>query len=336
MERDYRPATPMRSFLQKRFFSINESYPDEQWLQHYGSTKDRYKTWLLQEGDARQPSLAACHAALHTHMPELVPLWQHLLELTHATDWEARLLSMYCPAPYTGGCSQSVWTRYSPILVRNYDHKPALCEGRIMKSRWHEAEVIAMTEHFWGAVDGMNSYGLAVSFAVGGSRVVGEGFGMALVLRYILEFCRTTEEAIAVLRRVPVHMAYNVTLLDRRHRCVTVEIGPGATPRVLQLPLAVNHQGDFSLRNFSSSSCSLERKQALLDQLYNPSSSIDSFIHAFEYAPLFATDYEEGRGTLYTAIYNPTMLSVEYRWPYQRRMYLSFERFSEQEIRVIY
>ena len=39
-------------------------------------------------------------------------------------------------------------------------------------------------------------------------------------------------------------------------------------------------------------------------------------------------------GTLYTAIYNPQLRSVEYRWPNRLRMYQSFAFFEEYDVQV--
>ena len=66
----------------------------------------------------------------------------------------------------------------------------------------------------WGLLDGLNEDGLAASLTFGGSREVGTGFGISIVMRYLLETCTTVAEALSVLDRVPVHMAYNVTVLD--------------------------------------------------------------------------------------------------------------------------
>jgi predicted choloylglycine hydrolase len=66
-----------------------------------------------------------------------------------------------------------------------------------------------MSDCVWGALDGMNAAGLAVSLNFGGRRVEGPGFGVILIVRYILETCRNAVEALAVLRRVPVHLSYN-------------------------------------------------------------------------------------------------------------------------------
>lgn len=317
--------------LRKRVHAVSEAYPGEKWLAHTHAALPDYRRWFASEGELKRPALDECRTAMETHMPELVPLWEHLVSLTNG---DARLLSFYCPAPYLSGCSQAVWTRYTPTLVRNYDYAPDACEGRIMKTCWHGTQVIASTDCLWGALDGMNEHGLAVSLAFGGQESVAEGFGMPIILRYVLEFCRTVEDAAAVLCRVPAHMAYNVTLLDAYGQVRTVELAPFTSPKVTHKPFAVNHQGDFELTNYAMFSRSYERQQFLLARLYDPLSSVESLVNAFEFAPLFATNYAQGFGTLYTAIYNPQMRAMEYRWPNRVRMYQSFAYFEECELWV--
>ncbi len=75
------------------------------------------------------------------------------------------------------------------MLVRNYDYHPALWDGVLLSSSWTGRRVIAMLDSLWGVLDGINEDGLAVSLAFGGRQVVGEGFGMPLILRYVLETC---------------------------------------------------------------------------------------------------------------------------------------------------
>ena len=72
--------------------------------------------------------------------------------------------------------------------------------------------------------------------------VFGEGFGIALLLRYVLEFCQNVAEAVAVLCRVPVHVAYNVALLDGSGRHATVFIAPDRPPRVEPWLVSANRQ----------------------------------------------------------------------------------------------
>ncbi|MBF0198824.1 MAG: hypothetical protein HQL32_14000 [Planctomycetes bacterium] len=320
----------------KKFSAIEEEYPGEKWLDFYRHVDESYQNWFLKEGDFRRPSFAECQQALKTYMPEFVPLWEHLQKLCEANDKQARLLSLYCPTPYLTGCSQAVWSRYSPVLVRNYDYSPSLSEGRILKSKWFDTEVIASTDCLWGVLDGMNEHGLSLSLSFGGSDIVGDGFGIPLILRYVLEFCKTTREALEHLTRIPTNMAYNITLIDAYFDVATVELSPVDSPKVSHAPFAVNHQGDFDLGNYAMFSRSFERKQTIIDRLYDPLMSIESFIDGFEYAPLFATDYDNNFGTLYTAVYNPQLRAMEYRWPYHVRMYQSFEVFNEQELWVNY
>jgi predicted choloylglycine hydrolase len=215
---------------QKRFHAVAEAMPGEKWLAHYRSALPAYRHWFSIEGELKRPSLTDCRDALHEFMPEFVPLWERLIELADADTNDARLLSFYCPAPYLSGCSQAVWVRYNPTLVRNYDYSPDFCEGRIMRTRWHNTDVIASTDCLWGVLDGMNEHGLAVSLAFGGKEATTEGFGIPIILRYILEFCRNADEATALLCRIPAHMAYNVTILDAEGRVQTVEVAPFSEP----------------------------------------------------------------------------------------------------------
>ncbi|MDA8328009.1 MAG: C45 family autoproteolytic acyltransferase/hydrolase [Betaproteobacteria bacterium] len=319
-------------YLPKRFQAVDELYPAEKWLAHYKMALPAYRRWFASEGELKRPGLAECQAALQAYMPEMLPVWQHLLELAHADDNDARLLSFYCPAPYLSGCSQAVWTRYTPVLVRNYDYAPEHCEARIMKTNWHHTPVIASTDCLWGALDGMNEHGLAASLAFGGDDTVTEGFALPVILRYVLELCTTVDEAVKVLQRVPAHMAYNVTLLDAYGEVRTVELTPYAEPKITYKPYAVNHQGEHDMSNFALFSKSYERQQHLVSKLYDPLYTIESFINAFEYSPLFTTNYAQGFGTLYTAIYNPQLRAMEYRWPNRVRMYQSFAYFEENQL----
>ncbi len=315
---------------------VDEDKPGKKWLAFYDQAIEGYKKWFLNEGEFNRPNYQACHNAIKQYMPEFEPLWLSLIELTNADDLEARLLSFYCPSSYVTGCSQAVWMKYNPILVRNYDYDLALSEMRVVKSKWFDTEVIASTDCLWGVLDGMNEHGLSVSLSFGGTRDRGQGFGIPIILRYILEFCKTTEQAVAVLQRVPTHMAYNVTILDANYTVNTVELHPNNITKVSHIPLAVNHQGEYELTDYAIFSKSHERKKFLIDKLYDPLINIENFIDSFEYTPLFADDYQQGFGTVYTAIYNPTLKATEFRWPYGVRRYKSFVHFEEESFCVNY
>ncbi len=324
------------SIYSKVFFSTEEDYPGDKWLLFYNYSKSGYRNWFLKDGEYGRPSIEDCSQALKKHMPEFHPLWEHLIQISSADETMAKMLSLYCPATTKRGCAQAVWTRDNPILVRNYDYAIELLEGRIQKTNWFGTKVIASTDSLWGALDGMNEHGLALSLAYGGNDDIGKGFGVSLVLRYILEFCKNTQDAIAVLKRVPINMSYNITILDSLFHFKTLEISPTYGVKEQSKPFAVNKQGGFDLSSYSLFSNSLEKEKAIFDKLSDPLVNIETFVDTFSYAPLFSRNYKKSFGTLYTVIYNPFLRAMEYRWPNHLRLYQSFEYFLEQESWVLY
>ncbi len=322
--------------MQLRFRALSEPTPGE-------ATKDRflrywpaYRQWFLRQGDGARPGFLTCRNALARYMPELVPTWEKLVALAGEGDQQARLLSLYRPSPYLSGCSQAVYSGDESLLVRNYDYHPRHCEAVILQTAWHGTKVIGQSDTLWGLLDGINEHGLSVSLAFGGRRVVGDGFGIPLVLRYVLEFSNTADEALAVLRRVPSHMAYNVHVLDAQRVYYNVHVSPDRDAHVMDSPVATNHQREIEWTRHAEETHTLEREQFLLDRL-NGGSPLDDerFVKLFLAPPLYNRRYAEGFGTLYTAAYDPENRTATYLWP-NHRWQVSFDSFDESELLVRY
>jgi predicted choloylglycine hydrolase len=317
------------------FTAVDEARPGEKWGALFRLFWPAYRRWYLREGDAARPGYLTCRNALRKHMPELESTYDELVELAGGGDLEARFLSLYRPPPFLTACSQGVWRGEEPSLIRNYDYDPELCEGVMLHSRWNGSSVIAMTDCMWGALDGINEAGLAASLAFGGRRVVGEGFGMPLVLRYVLEVCETAAEAVKVLRRVPTHMAYNVTLVDRKGDFATLFLSPDRSPVVTRRPLATNHQRRVEWKEYAGATASLERERYLGEHLERHDETLESLVERFLRAPLYSGRFQQGWGTLYTAIYRTGQLSAEFLWP-GGSVTQSFQDFREIALRVEY
>ena len=209
--------------------AIEELQPGPKWRAIFEETWPAYRRWFLKEGEDARPSYPTSVRMLRAHMPELVPVHERFVSLAGGGDLAARLLTLYKPPAYIAVCSQGALTRDTPVLVRNYDYTPALFEGVILSTKLGDRRVIGTSDCLWGLLDGMNDAGLVVSLTFGGRRVVGDGFGIPLVVRYLLETCETVSQARAVLSRLPYHMAHNLTLLDRGGEAVTIRLsGPGA------------------------------------------------------------------------------------------------------------
>ncbi|GAB5470331.1 MAG: C45 family autoproteolytic acyltransferase/hydolase [Rhodospirillales bacterium] len=315
------------------FRAVEEAQPGPKWAALFAAAWPAYRTWWLQDGAQARPTYLASRRALRTHMPEIAPLYEALCELAGGGDLAARFLSFYCPPAYLSGCSQAIHPGDRPLLVRNYDYSPTAFDALVLRSAWQGRDVIGSSDGLWGLVDGMNDAGLAVSLTFGGRRVVGEGFGVPLILRYILQTCETTAEAGAVLQRIPTHMSYNVTLVDRQRRYLTAYMGPDRETLLTHAAVATNHQERVEWVSHARFSATVERERFLLQRLTLHREPAERFIAAFLKPPLYSTAFAAGFGTLYTAVYRPRDLTLQLLWP-QGHWDLPLEGFEEGARRI--
>lgn len=252
---------------------------------------------------------------MQTHLPEIVPLYDRLCELAGGGDSQSRFLSFFCPPPYLSGCSQAIWQGDEPLLVRNYDYHPKAFDAVLLHTRWQGRAVVGMSDGMLGLLDGMNDAGLALSLTFGGRREVGTGFGIPLLLRYILQVCSTLDEAVDVLRRVPCHMSYNVTALDSGGGFFTAYLAPDRAAVISRSPVATNHQERVEWSSHARFTATVERERFLLNRLALHVETQEKFTEVFLRPPLYSTAFEEGFGTLYTAAYRPARMRMQLQWP---------------------
>jgi predicted choloylglycine hydrolase len=229
------------------------------------------------------------------------------------------MLTMWRMPAVAAGCSQAVVPGRTPLLVRNYDYDPRLFEGVVASTDYSGSRrVIGTSDLLWGLVDGMNEDGLAVSLTLGGRPGSWDGFGIPVVIRYLLETCPDVDSAIAALRRIPVAQAYNVSLVDTAGRHATVYVAPGEPAEVSDLRAATNHRLTVVEHpHVSGPLRSEERQHTLLTELsdVDEGGDLSGFVEAFTKQPLRTGAYDRGFGTLYTAAYRPAEGTVTYLWP---------------------
>jgi len=308
-------GAPDRAARRLRFRAWREDEPGPRWQAHFARHWPAYREWFLIEGAERRPSLGETLRALRLHMPELLPVHERLAALAAGGDDGARFLGLWCPAPFLSNCSQAAVGGPEPALVRNYDYRTDLCEGAVMRTAWGGRRVIAVSDCVWGVLDGMNDAGLAVSLSFGGRRVVGEGFGIPVVLRYLLQAHERTADAVAALRRIPIHMAYNVTLVDADGDAATVFVSPDRPAEEGPDPVAANHQRSVEWPEHAAATRTVEREELLRREVALPGAGADSLRDAMLRPPLYSTSFDRGWGTLYTSVYRPRSGSVEIAWP---------------------
>lgn len=295
--------------------AFREDLPGPRWRQLYAATWPQYRSWYLRPGTGCRPRVSEAEQALLRHMPELHPTWERLVEMTGRDATTASMLTGWNMPAFAPACSQVVTTAGQRALIRNYDYHPDLFEQVVMSTRFSEREVIGTSDCLWGLLDGMNSDGLAASLTFGGARGSGTGFGIPVVVRYLLEVAGTVEDAVTAVSGIPIAMSYNLTLTDRTGDYRTVYLAPDGVFEQRDCPLATNHRFDepedpAHARRFRS----LERQAHLRDLLADESPP-DRVATEFLRPPLRSPYYANGFGTLYTADYRPDSGEVHYRWP---------------------
>ncbi len=300
-----------------RFIGVDEDLPDVRWKALFDETWPEYRRWWLAHDGEGRPTREQAEAALSEHMPELVPVHQRLVELAGDDDTAAAMLTLWNPPPFIVACSQIVVPDSDtgePVLYRNYDYDPRLFEATVYRSRWGSRRVMGTGDCLWGLVDGVNDRGLAVSLTFGGRREVGEGFGVPLVMRYLLEVCDDVAAGIAVLRRLPHQLSYNITLADRDGAVATVYVAPDRLARVTDRCEVTNHPEQIEWPEHAAWVNSAERL-AYLQDLQAKGTRSDGMDAAMVSEPLLARRWDEGFSTLYTAAYRPVSESLTYLWP---------------------
>jgi predicted choloylglycine hydrolase len=293
-----------------------EDEPGDQIGQHLAQVWPAFRRWW-REGANTRPTAGQARAALEEHMPELIPVWQRLAAMLPDDADAGAALALWNPPPFLTGCSQAAVLPGGPALIRNYDWDYRLFDAVVARTAYTgHRRVLGTLDCLWGLLDGINDAGLAVSLTFGGRPQVGEGFGIPLVIRYVLEVCGTLEEAVPVLRQVPVHMSYNVTVLDGSGRWATAYLAPDRPARITDRAVVTNHQGDVEWAPYAAAIRSVEREEHL-EELLAAGTDVSGVIAACLGPPLYATRFHEGFGTLYTAGYRPAEGGVSYHWPGQ-------------------
>ncbi len=247
-------------------------------------------------------------------MPELAATYDGLVELVGGGEAQARFLSLYAPTPIIRACSQAVCeSDHGPVLVRNYDHAPHLCDGVALATRWGGVGVHGLSDCLWGVLDGVNDAGLVVALAFGGRKVVGLGFSASLVVRYLLQTCSCVRDALHALARLPVYMSYNFSLLDRSGERVTAYTSPDRPAVFEAVDVSTNHQLGVEWPEYARFTQTIERF-AHLSGMAGHRPRLGPMIDAFLRPPLFRYDYRRGSGTLYTVAYDPRSMDISLYW----------------------
>src|SRR5664279_1795483 len=311
-----RPYLPSRQ-IPVTVYAINEPMPGLRWQALFDATWSGYRAWYLSHGDAARPDLRVASRMLASHMPELIPTYDRLVDLAGGDELAARMLTLWDAPAFAPACSQAALAGPEPALCRNYDYGVDLWERTIYTSAFTGRRVIGSGDCLWGLLDGMNESGLAVSLAFGGRPGSGRGFAIPIVLRYLLEVATTVAQAREVLWDLPISMSYNLTMVDAAGDSGTAFVGPDMPAEFSAAPIATNHRGDVpEYPERAARLRSVPRRNRLGEVLASDPRPAE-LAAAFLADPLYNREYSRSFGTLYTALYRPARGVAEFVWPGQ-------------------
>jgi predicted choloylglycine hydrolase len=252
---------------------------------------------------------------------------------------EPKKLQIYCPPVYQPGksCSQfavlsSVTSDKHVYVGRSYEYHHEMNDFRLCTARISgKVKHMGFTEFLLARDDGMNDHGLCVTFAGGGTfkrEPKRRGFAFFLVVRTLLDNCRTVDEAVQHLERMPVAGYWSFLVTDRNDNVALAQffdgehaikrIGPDSSEQCLfstnhyVLPEMVKNQkyaGDWILKN------SKKRYKLIETRLSQASPNISretirDLLSKEIYEGLCGHYYTDYFGTLFSVIYDLTELKA--------------------------
>lgn len=322
--------------LTRQLQVLSEDRPGAAWSKLTAQFWPGWGRWYHRHDRAPETEAESLRA-VRRHMPEMEALILRLSEAAPDLPGLSSFLSYWCPPRYLVSCSQAAsQDAAGPYLIRNYDLDPNLNELTVLRTAWRGKRVIGMVDGLSGLSDGVNENGLAASLSFGGRLVVGRGFGVPMILRYILEVCTDVQDAVEALRHVPCHMSYNVTLTDRSGAAATVFLAPDRPAMIQSRPWATNHQIGVELLAHGRYTETILRGEALEIALAPGQVPASEMVQFFMQKPLYSTGYHKGYGTIFTSLYRPKNASLELHFKEGRAGRWSVDQRRDQTMTLHY
>ena len=213
-------------------------------LRKNGKVLDSCPTFEL--GEAQTAFASSCHPYYETHFPEVLDEIKGIAQGNGVPTETlfAMLFSMYC-FTFQNKCTCFAFsTGAETVFARNSDFLVSL-EKSNMNCLYHLDGSYAFhgnTTAFVEMEDGVNEAGLAAGLTFVYPHLRAPGLNAGMLLRFLLEKCKTTAEAIEALHRLPIASAQTLTLADRGGDIAVVECNPKAIevirPRPMELFVA--------------------------------------------------------------------------------------------------
>lgn len=240
-------------------------------------------------------------------------IWEEIMGLQESleiTDRDVLLnLAHYRISPRDSGCSVYM---DDDIFIRNYDYHPNTYDGMYkLFQPEHGYAHIGPASRVTGRMDGMNEHGLVMAYNFMNRKQPFDGFTCFIIGRFILELCRTADEAAALLKELPHRGGFSYIIQDRgNHSFIAETSARGMEFREAQI--CTNHYEKLAHENRRYLVDSKERLDILQDI---HSTSREELLTRFTDPAhgLFVDNYKSWAGTIHTSIYDRKNLKTGIR-----------------------
>ncbi len=196
----------------------------------------------------------------------------------------------------TRGCTAFSFIHNGQVYyARDNDLPPFL--KKVSKSVYYRPEnkigFILNTSSFVNGEEGINHYGLvaAMTFVLPKLEEIKPGINSVFLVRYILEKCKTVDEGIEALKKLPIASSCNILLTDKSGKMVVAECNPMEmhirTPEKNKndekFIITVNHFTSNEMRKHDRSDRNVYYSETRYQIAYNALKNID-YIDGIEHA----------------------------------------------------
>jgi predicted choloylglycine hydrolase len=194
-------------------------------LLEHGKTLEHCPTFM--PDDEMRKFAQLCKAEYRKFYPELLDEIQGIADGQHlsVSILETILFSMYC-MQFNNHCTCFAFSNINEIIfARNSDFLVSI-EKLYMNCIYALSGAYAFNGNTTAYVemeDGVNEHGLAAGLCFVYPKVKKPGFNAGMLIRYILEKCKTTSEAITSLQHLPIASSQTITLADRNGEIAVIE-----------------------------------------------------------------------------------------------------------------
>lgn len=233
-----------------------------------------------------------------------------------------------------GGCSLGVLSSQNsqddnPYVIRMYDLGAEISDFRMCSTNKSKAyKHSGFSVMFFGRSEGMNEHGLCVTFAACGlpvGNVTGmiqpkiNGLNFMVIVRLLLETCQRTEEAVEMIKKLPIASNMNLLITDALEDTVIVETMNGdiyVKESTESYTIATNHALVDEVKTVQKEYLvQSEKRYHLMESTMGQNEKIskdDLFeLMATPYPKGLAMhNYQEFFGTVYTALFDISQRSI--------------------------